>query len=196
MIVFDLDDTLYQDKKLSQRNTELTEQWIKEELGLNKDELEILYQELQEEYPNPLRGIKSLGLSTQEYYENVFRRIEPEKHLGKKTNLEKELRVLEREKIVVSFAPEDYCWRVLETLGIDQHINNVLSASDFGLSKKKAYKNLEDVEVVVGDNFRADLKPAEELGIDIIHVSDNCKVDQSHYCVDDVVEAIRSVRQE
>lgn len=195
MIIFDLDDTLYQNKQLSRRNTELTKNWIKEELNLSQDELENLYQNLPDKYPNPLRGIESIGLSTEGYYKNVFRRIEPEKYLSENFELENELEKLDRSKIVVSFAPKSYCWRVLEVLGVEQHFEKVFSASEFESSKKLAYREIKNSEVVIGDNYSADLKPAADLGLDIIHVSECCSVDQEHFCYKDIVEAIRFMRQ-
>lgn len=195
MIIFDLDDTLYQNKRLSQRNTELTKNWIKEELNLSRGELEDLYQKLPDKYPNPLKGIKSLGLSTQGYYKNVFKKINPEKYLSERSDLKKELEKLDGEKVVVSFAPKNYCSRVLEVLGIEQHFEEVYSASEFESSKRRAYREIKNPDIVVGDNYSTDLKPAADLGIDIIHVSECCSIDQEHFCCKDIVETIRFIRQ-
>lgn len=195
MIIFDLDDTLYQNRRLSQRNTDLTKSWIKEELGLDEKELESMYEKLPEEYPNPLKGIKSLGLSTQEYYDNVFRRIEPAKYISENPKLEKGLKKLDREKVVISFASKDYCKEVLDVLGIEKHFEKVLSASQFESSKKRAYTNIKNPEIVIGDNYNADLKPAMELGIDIIHVDNKCDVYQNHHCFKDILAAIQFLRQ-
>lgn len=195
MIIFDLDDTLYQNKQLSRRNTELTKDWIKEELNLSQDELEDLYQNLPYKYPNPLRGIESIGLSTEGYYNNVFRRIKPEKYLSKNSELENEFEKLDRDLVVVSFAPKNYCWRVLEVLGVEQHFEKVFSASEFESSKKRVYREIENPDIVVGDNYTTDLKPAAKLGLDIIHVSESCSIDQKHFCCKDIVDAIRFIKQ-
>jgi len=195
MIIFDLDDTLYDNERLSRRNTQLTKKWIQQELGLNKAELEELYRNLPKKYPNPLNGVTSLGLSPEGYHENVFGKIEPSKYLSERIELKKELEKLDEEQAIVSFAPETYCRRVLDVLGIEEFFQQVISASQFNSSKKQAYEEIKNPELVIGDNFKADLRPAIEIGIDIIHVSKNCKISQNHTCCEDVIQALQLIKQ-
>lgn len=190
-IVFDVDDTLYRNPEFSGRLTEMTKSWIEDELGVNRDAVEVLYQWLKSEYPNPYDGFSALGLSVEDYFENVFYRVDPEDAIEPRPGLGRTCAETDASVVVVSLAPHEHCERVLDALGLDEHVDAIYNPyQDADAHEKSAvYAPFSEERVlVVGDSYANDLRPGIELGFDAVHVTPECDLSHQHVCLDDVSE--------
>lgn len=190
-VLFDLDDTLYQNRNISQERTLLTKEWIRRELDLACSEVDGLYGRLQQEHPHPYNGLQSLGLSVEGYFDNVFERVDPGSYLVAEPRLSRVLSSLPGAVYVVSLSPKRYARRVLDELGVADHVEGVSNPyqDEDEHSKRFVYRRFADRNcLVVGDSYRLDLSPAEEVGFDSIHVDGACSIDTAHVCLDSVLE--------
>lgn len=193
-IIFDLDDTLYQNKVLSNLLTNKTKNWIKRKLSIKDKKMDVFYKKLQRKYPNPYDGFESLGLSIQEYHNEVFHKINPMNYINTDRKLKKLLGDINKDLIVVSFAPISHCQDVLDALNIKSEFNKIHCVKNHkGNSKKFLYKKIgEKNSIVFGDNYKIDIKPAMELNYRAIHVSKDCnKV--GHPCYKSIHLALEKV---
>jgi FMN phosphatase YigB (HAD superfamily) len=190
-IAFDLDDTLYRNPSFSDALTELTKRWLVDELDLDRDRVEALYGWLPSAHPNPYDGFTSLGLAVDDYFENVFHRVEPRDAIQPRPELERACSELDPTLVVVSLAPREHCERVLSALGIDDHVEAIYNPyQDADAHEKDAIYTSFTGErtLVVGDSYHNDLRPAAELGIDTVHVAPDCDLSHRHDCTDDVLD--------
>jgi FMN phosphatase YigB (HAD superfamily) len=190
-VFFDLDDTLYRNPSFSDELTELTKRWLADELDLGRDAVDALYERLPSAHPNPYDGFTSLGLAVDDYFENVFHRVDPRDEIRPRPELEGTVSELVPTLVVVSLAPREHCERVLDALGIDDHVDAIYNPyQDADAHEKDAiYASFEDERVlVVGDSYHNDLRPAVELGFDTVHVAPDCDLSHQHDCTEDVLD--------
>jgi len=190
-VIFDLDDTLYQNPDLSDRLTELTKRWIAEELGLSDHRVEALYGWLPTIHPHPYDGYASLGLPIEGYFEHAFRRVPVSEYVDANPELVALCSEIDVTTAVVSLGPRDHCQRVLDALGFSDEIDGVYNPYQDADAYDKAavYERFsDDATLVVGDSYANDLQPAVELGFDVVHVTEACNREVEHSCIDDVSE--------
>ena len=87
-IVFDQDGTFYSaNSHLAHALREMTKTWLIRKLNVSKHEIDLLYERLRENYPNPYHGFQSLGASVSEYHTEVFNTVNPFDYLTHDTSI-------------------------------------------------------------------------------------------------------------
>ncbi|MFW9876177.1 MAG: HAD family hydrolase [Candidatus Thorarchaeota archaeon] len=194
--VFDQDGTLYPKcSKLTNVLRERTKQWISESLGITREEVDSIYGRLPKEFPNPIHGFISLGLSPEEYHKEVFDKVDPTQFLCKDDRLITLFSDLSVPKFIVTFASLDYSERLQQVLGIYDLVKQTISAIEYPptYSKAEAYesirKNLRisanDV-CIIGDNLSTDVLPAIENGFKGILVDSPIASNVDFQCVSSI----------
>lgn len=159
---------------------QLTKEWLINALGLQEVEFSTFYAELIHRHPYPFQGMASLGFSVQDYYKNVFEKLDPYKHLLPDKKLQELLKRLKVPKYVVTLAQPDYSRKVQKALEIADLLDGVLFMADFKEpSKLAAYEAVskklaiapENI-CVVGDNFEIDILPAISAGYKTVLISE------------------------
>lgn len=189
IIIFDLDDTLYRNSNYSNRLTELTKRWLEDGLGVCRPAVDMLYQWLPQVYPNPYDGFSTLGLTVEEYFENVFHQADPHKAIEPNPELEQLCMNTRANMVVVSLGPHTYCKQVLDALGVQEEVDAIYNPYQDADSHEKfdVYVRFSELRtLVVGDSYITDLQPATKLGFDTVHVAPECELSRNHVCVDDV----------
>lgn len=129
-----------------------------------------LYWKLPGKYPNPYHGLYILGV-TPHMYTSIFNQIDVERYIVPNTQLCSFFRELDVTTNIVTLAPTQYAWRVLQALGIRQFIDGVYSVnSQTSYKKDTIYYNLAnqytmESMLVAGDSYYNDIVPAQKLGI-------------------------------
>lgn len=171
-IIFDLDDTLYINKKLrAKRNRVILD-------FLGKQSLEFIKLK---KYYNTIESLKRLGVSKEEFY-NLME--------GVKINLKKDIRLIdllselkEDYEVVVLSNSSRYCVvETLKKLGITELINNYYCGEDFKFVKphKDCFSMVLEGDFCVGNNFEKDLKiPKEKGAITILIGEEQDKADHN-----------------
>ena len=182
LIIFDQDGTLYpRSHKLYQETRRITKQWILSNSDINLNNIDLIYDLLSTNYPNPYLGFMSLGLSVESYMENVFDKIHPKDILEYNPILYEYFRNNKKKKVLVTFSSPNYTNELQNTLGIKKYFNEILYVKDTtSYSKKECYISIankfnvknENI-MVLGDNFENDIKPAIEIGCKTVLISED-----------------------
>ena len=182
IIIFDQDGTLYpKNHKLYRDTRKLTKKWISKSLKIPLEDVEKIYKELAIQYPNPYIGFQSLGLSVEEYMNNVFDKIEPENYLQYNLIIHDYFQNSKCKKILITFASPKYTKKLQKKLEIEEFYDEILYVKDFkSYNKKECYEEIvnkykvNNKEIlVIGDSYVNDIKPAIELGCQTIFISQN-----------------------
>jgi len=173
-LILDQDGTLY--PSLSPLSSELrrrTKEWLQKALGVSSDAIDDLYSRLQAEHPHPYDGFKSVGLSPEEYLEQVFDRIDPAAYLSRDEHLRTLLGNIGCPKFVVTLSSLSYASKLQKALGIREILQETVSMIDlvphhgkdaaYTSIRKRIQVPLENI-LVVGDNILLDIKPALAAG--------------------------------
>ena len=183
MIIFDQDGTLYpRGSALFRQMSLMGRQWVAQRLGLDDEGVELLYQRLRSEYPNPIEGFNSVGLTAEDYHSSVFDRLPVEALLESDAAVGELIRALDGPVYVVTMSSARFSDRVLETLGLRHLIAGRFCFPDpeTGSHQKvvvyerlRLLHGLQPAQVtVVGDNFELDLADASVLGYRCILIAD------------------------
>ncbi len=196
--IFDQDGTLYPKKStLTDALRERTKQWISERLNLSRQKVEELYAQLPERFPHPYHGFLSLGLSPEEYHQEVFDKINPAFYLDKDKKLTALFEKISKPKFVVTFASVNYSHRLQDRIGIHGLVERIVFAIDYPptYSKSEAYNSIRDElglnasEIcVVGDNLYTDVLPAKENGFRTVLVGRTRDFRDGFDCVDTIYD--------
>ncbi|WP_139172818.1 HAD family hydrolase [Halopelagius longus] len=190
-LVFDLDSTLYQSPELIDYRTELTIDWIAEQSNLDQRSPQSFYQNLSDEFQHPYDGFTSIGLTIDDYFENVSYEITPSDFVQKNEALAKIFSRVESEIIITSLAPHSYIREMIDTIGVSEHVSAIYNPYQDADSHSKysIYKQFSDGDVLVtGDSYARDIQPAIELDFDTVHLDPDCSIHESHPCIDRIEE--------
>ncbi|MGV8169192.1 MAG: HAD family hydrolase [Candidatus Nanoarchaeia archaeon] len=181
--IFDQDGTLYpKNHVLTFILRNKTKDWIKNSLSLSQEEVDKLYLELPNKHPHPYLGFESLGLSAKDYLTNIFDKIDPSTYLQKDAQLRSLLKSMPGPKFVATLSSISYSKKLQKALGIDAEIIKTYSTIDeqAPYSKKQIYQKImtnlnlpPSTILVIGDNYKIDIEPATEIGMQHIHLNNN-----------------------
>ncbi|HCX38755.1 MAG TPA: hypothetical protein DHS36_00570 [Candidatus Veblenbacteria bacterium] len=190
VIVFDLDKTLYVNKKISQHIDLKIKKFIQ---GRVPEITDKKLQKLESEIPNVLDVIKYFGLDQRDFDNYVYRDTSYLNKLKPNENLVKMLASFNMKKYVVSLSPRLHINKVLDTLKIRQLFDGVFSVNEGFKNKEEVYQSIiNETEIdpsqvcVVGDNYDIDLRPAKKLGMKTILI--NLKSMKQTYCIKSILE--------
>jgi len=183
MLLLDQDGTVYpRSSPLFVRMHEYGRQWVMDRMGLDEAGVDELYRRLQDQYPNPLDGFGSIGLTADDYHRNVFDRLEVEALLAPDPRLRPFLGTLGGPVYVVTMSSPRFSDRVLEHLGVGDILNGRYCFPDpesgshhkvVVYERLRLQHGLEPEQVtVVGDNFALDLVDAYAKGYHCVHIGD------------------------
>ena len=190
-LIFDLDSTLYQSPELLDSRTELTIDWIAENANLEQKTPQSFYQNLSAEYQHPYDGFTSIGLTIDDYFENVSYKIVPSEFVDKNESLARMFSEVDSEIVITSLAPHSYIREMADVIGIDEHISAIYNPYQDADSHSKysIYKRFAGEDVLVtGDSYTRDIQPATELGFDTVHLAPSCSITDTHTCIDRIEE--------
>lgn len=183
LIIFDQDGTLYKrDNQLMLTTRKLTKEWLMKSLNIDYVEVENLYRELPQNFPNPYYGFKSLGLRVEDYMAEVFDRVNPADFIEFNNKLYDFFKNSKLKKALVTFASPKYTVKLQNKLNIYDYYSKIIYGKELKTySKHEAYQKLIDLfevdlnEVcVVGDDYENDIRPAHEIGCKSIWVTEEC----------------------
>ncbi len=193
LIIFDQDGTLYKkDNELMLYTRKITKKWLMKRLSLSKMEVEKLYEELPKKFPNPYLGFMSLGLKVEDYMNEVFDQIAPEKFLEYNENVYQFFKNNKIPKALVTFASPTYTKKLQKVLKVYDYYSKIIFGKDLKTySKGEAYAELINLfklkcnEVcVVGDDYENDIKPALALGCKTVWITKKCVYSCETYAQD------------
>lgn len=184
LIIFDLDGTLYTRKNyIFQAVRFKVINRIAEIYSSSFKEAGKMYWSLGNQYPNPYKGLASLGISPKEYHV-IFDSINVEKYISYDYKLKQFLDKVNCVKRIVTFSPQKYSSRVLSALGVENCFDEVINIDKkYNYEKSNYYESLKIVDnnvlkeiYVVGDDYKNDILPGIRLGFKGFLVTEN-KID-------------------
>ena len=180
MIVFDQDGTLYpSENKLVIETRKKTKEWLAKKLKKDLNEIERIYKQLPQKYPNPYLGFMSLGCSVDEYMSEVFDKVNPSEFLKLNPILYNYFESNTQLKALVTLSSPNYTIKLQEKLKLKDFYDRILYVKDFETySKGQCYEQLArefnikfDEMCVIGDSYYNDILPAQQLGCKTILIS-------------------------
>lgn len=190
-LIFDLDSTLYQSPELLKYRAELTINWIAKKSNLTQSQSQSFYHNLSDVSQHPYDGFTSLGLTIDDYFENVSYKITPATFVENNRLLDNILSEVGSEIVITSLAPHSYIRQMTDAIGISEHISAIYNPYQDANSHSKysIYKQFSDEDVlVIGDSYARDIQPAIELGFDTVHLAPDCSIPDAHTCIDRIEE--------
>lgn len=209
-VLFDLDETMYPTETgiMDLINDRINE-YMSLRLGIDPEDVAAMRHKYYERYGTTGRGLHlHHELDLEDYFEFVHD-LPVENVLRRDHRLDRMLEGLPEEKAIFTNATAGHAWRVLRTLGVEQHFNRVIDIKELQYIPKpdiRAYHRVLEVLgaragrcVLVDDRVR-NLAPGRELGMTTILVGGQEPSDGADFVVDDVMgvgvvmEGIRSRR--
>ncbi|HEY2004255.1 MAG TPA: HAD family hydrolase [Candidatus Saccharimonadia bacterium] len=183
MYIFDQDGTLYpRSSSLFQQMHEYGRRWVADRLGLDDAGVAELYGRLRAQFPNPLDGFGSVGLTADDYHRSVFDRLDVEALLAADPRLAPFLESLGEPVHVATLSSIRFSDRVLTHLGVRDMLDGRFCFPDpetgshykvVVYERLRIQHGLEPHQViVVGDNFELDLADALARGYSCVLVND------------------------
>lgn len=176
-VIFDLDGTLYKSEEYVRHLAEAMRTVLAELLGVSESEAEGVLQDLRKRFGSIILGLRSLGLSKDEFYARLVERVRPESFIKPDPDIPSLLLELKKSGLKVGChtnASRRLAEKVLAALGIDPGIFDILVTCDDaepkpmpdGYVKVLEQLRLKPGEVLyVGDRWRVELEPAKKLGM-------------------------------
>jgi FMN phosphatase YigB (HAD superfamily) len=195
-LIFDLDNTLYQSSSLVDTRTELTIDWIAESYNLSQESPHSFYQKLSDKFQHPYDGFTSIGLTIDDYFENVSYELVPSEFVETDESLNRMFSEVDSEIVVISLGPHSYVQEMVDAVGIGNHIDAIYNPYQDANSHSKGsiYERFSGQKVlVVGDSYPRDIEPAAELDFDTVHLDSECTISEAHRCIDQVEEVKRFI---
>jgi len=178
--IFDLDQTLYPPSAgLMQCIDRRIERYMIEKLGFTLEDTRRLRPALWRKYGTTMSGLlHEYGIDPMDYLKFVHD-IQLERYIGPNPELERALRRIPVEKVILSNASEDHCWRVLRILGIESHFSSIfdivhscyVSKPNLG-PYRRALRELgcKGSECLMVEDSIVNLRAAAELGMTTVLV--------------------------
>ena len=204
-ILFDLDNTLYPASSglMHIVDTRITE-YVQNLLGVEPAEAMQLRRQYFIDYGTTLRGLQQHHAVDPEDYLAYVHDLALESFLASDVALDCLLSEVGATKAIFTNAPGDYARRVLATLGIERHFENVFDIRFHAFQPKpdpSAYCRVLSAlqvcpdEVVFLEDTLCNLRPARALGMTTILIDESPQHNGSDadYVVPDILAALRVV---
>jgi putative hydrolase of the HAD superfamily len=204
-ILFDLDNTLYPASSglMHSVDTRITE-YVQSLLGVEPAEAVDLRRQYFVDYGTTLRGLQYHHAVDPEDYLAYVHDLALESFLASDAELDRLLGEVAAAKAVFTNAPGDYARRVLATLGIERHFEQVFDIRFHGFQPKPdpaAYRRVLDAlgvpgaEAVFIEDTPQNLLPAQALGMTTILVGAETAGarDIADFVAPDILAALRLV---
>jgi putative hydrolase of the HAD superfamily len=204
-ILFDLDNTLYPASSglMHSVDTRITE-YVQNLLGVEPAEAMDLRRQYFVDYGTTLRGLQHHHTVDPEDYLAYVHDLALESFLASDAELDHLLSEVGATKAVFTNAPGDYARRVLATLGIERHFEQVFDIRFHGFQPKPdpvAYQRVLDAlgvasaEVVFIEDTPQNLLPAHALGMTtiLVGVEPASAGEVADFVTPDILAALRVV---
>jgi len=204
-VLFDLDNTLYPASSglMHIVDTRITE-YVQNLLGVEPAEAMQLRRQYFVDYGTTLRGLQQHHAVDPEDYLSYVHDLALESFLASDAELDHLLGEVGAAKAIFTNAPGDYARRVLATLGIERHFENVFDIRFHAFQPKPdpvAYCRVLSAlqvcpdEVVFLEDTICNLRPARALGMATILIDEAPQHNGSDadYVVPDILAALRVV---
>jgi phosphoglycolate phosphatase-like HAD superfamily hydrolase len=169
----------------------LTIDWIAEKSNFAQITPRSFYHNLSDEFQHPYDGFTSIGLTIDDYFENVSYKITPATFVENNRSLDNIFSEVGSEIVIASLAPHSYIRQMTDAIGISEHISAIYNPYQDANSHSKysIYKQFSDEDVLVtGDSYARDIQPAIELGFDTVHLAPDCSISDAYTCIDHIEE--------
>jgi putative hydrolase of the HAD superfamily len=204
-VLFDLDNTLYPASSglMHSVDTRITE-YIQNLLGLDLDTALALRRRYFVDYGTTLRGLQHHHAVDPEDYLTYVHDLALESFLASDAELDRLLGEIAVAKVIFTNAPGDYARRVLATLGIERHFDQIFDIRFHVFQPKPelaAYRRVLDTlgmdaaEMIFIEDTPQNLPPARALGMSTILVGAEQSLAPrlADYVVPDILAALRVV---
>lgn len=181
--IFDLDGTLYpKNSDLYLIMSSLITKWFKTYLKVSNDDFIEFYENMKQNYPNPLEAIQVFGLSTASYYQEVFKGINPKHYLLEDVDVKYTLSRLLGKKFLVTLSSRGHAEKVLQALSVNQYFSEIYNPGvnwhtyhkiDVYEKIRKECKLSANEICVIGDDYAVDIETAKNAGYSCVLVSKN-----------------------
>jgi HAD superfamily hydrolase (TIGR01549 family) len=182
-ILFDLDGTLYDSKEYSEYfDSEIT-QIVANLLHLERNDASRLLQARRKELVTLTRAVESMGIDRQEFHRVVAARLEPARYLSHNEEARNAIRQLRTDgaKIgLVSNSGRGMVVKILGALGLEPALFDVI-VTGTDVEPKPSHQPFEYAldklrcdraeTVYIGDRDEAEIRPAHEIGLRTILIS-------------------------
>ncbi|MDP2924908.1 MAG: HAD hydrolase-like protein [Nanoarchaeota archaeon] len=182
-IIFDLDDTLYKDKRLREKR----EKAIIKFLGEKFNEYKILKKEF-----HTIECFEKLGYSRKDFF-NIIDKVE----INLKNDLKLQKILLKLHKryrlIVLSNVSNYVVEKTLDKLGILFLIDEYYGGDDFSYSKphKDCFFMISKGDIAIGNNFKKDIEIPKMLGALTILISKSNEI----FSADHIIKSIYDINK-
>jgi radical SAM protein with 4Fe4S-binding SPASM domain len=199
MCIFDLDGTLYpKNSMLTDKIRENVINRIAEKNNISFQKASSKYFSLSTKYPNPYKGLASLGITPNEYQE-AFNSIDSSKYLSEDILLQSLLRLLSQNCClkILTFSPKEYATSTLKALGVLDLFHDIICIdSKYDFEKKEFYEkntfnNLQNV-FVIGDDYDNDILPAIKKGLNAFQVSFEEEHRTIYYLISEIISIYKT----
>lgn len=177
--IFDLDGTLYEKSNpITEIIDKNIEKYIMQHAHITSNE----YYALEIQIPDLLAALKILEIDKNDFYSNIYKNIVYGQYIHPDIKLKEMLNELNGQKIICTNSSKEHTINILKSLNIQNSFHEIYSNEDFNCKKDiytmviDKYKILPSNVFVIGDDYDVDLKPAELLNCNVIHVNEKSNV--------------------
>lgn len=181
MMFFDLDDTLYPPSTgIWEAVGDRMDRFMIEELGFQKDKVVDLRQELFREYGTTFRGLQMVYNVDSDHFLNYVHDIPLQDFLQKDEPLDTVLSQYFQPKSIFTNANLIHAQRVLSTLGLDHHFEQIIDIVQVSPYCKPMPESFEKALQIAGvadasdcvmiDDSARNLESAKKMGFFTVHV--------------------------
>lgn len=176
-ILFDLDGTLYDSPRYSQRLEEEIAIFVSEKISVDVGRARAVLAERRKELGTLTRTLESLGIEREDFFESMATRIQPGKYIPEDASVKLMIETLKARGFkvaLVSNSGRPLVEKILEALGLDDSIFDATVTSSDTRPKPSTEPFLRVLTltncdkagaVYVGDRDEAELHPARNIGI-------------------------------
>lgn len=204
-IIFDLDDTLYPGSNgLMQEVGFRIQTWLCAHLGLTWPEAVTLRHQYYLRYGTTLAGLLAEHRIDARDYLAFVHDVPVEQYLQPNPALEAMLATIPLRKAIYTNATAEHSRRVLQTLGVLHHFEQIVDIEEVGLCNKPYPDSYERMLAVLGttgpqcilvEDSTRNLRPAKALGLTTVLVGSDLPDEHVDYVAEDVLEVGRLVRK-
>lgn len=181
-IIFDLDDTLYRrDRGLMTQVGQRIHRWLRDRMGLTREEATLLRREYYVRYGTTLGGLIAKHDVDVDDYLRFVHDIPVSDYIDSNPALAEMIDSIPLRRVVYSNATTEYCWRVLGVLGVADLFEQVIGIEEVGFRNKPyrdAYEQALSLfgargpECIMVEDSARNLLPAKALGMTTVLVDE------------------------
>lgn len=176
-ILFDLDGTLYDSPRYSQRLEEEIAIFVSEKLSVDVGQAKAVLGERRRELGTLTKTLESLGIDREDFFASMAARIEPHEYVPKDASVKliiESLKTRRYKVALVSNSGRPLVEKILKALGLDESLFDAVVTSSDARPKPSPEPFLQALKltncdkagaIYVGDRDEAELHPAKILGI-------------------------------